>query len=514
MNYYPAALGIFMVKCQSAETDQSKSIYDSGAVVKVYQGNTYLGKFTLSDLTVNTGESNRKYWSVLQIEQGYTKANSTTADDIYFRVVPCGSLATAPEIAPPSPGFYFNLADLPYNKTYTSYYDYSPFIADIIEPSKHMRMIGSKDGYLYSMYCNDRLSSTKRYLWRTGENSWHGYFPGSEITSIISNFRFSSSFHIGLKNNPTSSPWIGNSELASGYESTLWEELVYFQFDGTPKDPLMPMNGNWPLLTGSDNYGTYYLPEKLTLSDSNGIKVNCMTEYFDAVSGNDLIMIGSDNGPLDSNCQAYPGTDAALVTGNIKSLCPLTDENGKSNGEVLVSTDDKLWKYNSNKSVDHRWIEVVRSSTTDSISGVAAMVALNHPDISTGRHAVIVKNNGGAWTLGYNDDDGLGNPGSTSVLFYNNSWDTKTINSLKVVTIGPIRYLFYATNDGVYYRSLLNRATQPPIEPLLDNQLLRLSKLLDGINVLKIVDYDGRIGLLTENNGFIIGPYPPIKWNN
>ena len=39
--------------------------------------------------------------------------------------------------------------------------------------------------------------------------------------------------------------------------------------------------------------------------------------------------------------------------------------------------------------------------------------------------------------IGYNDDDGLGNPGSTSVLFYNNSWDTKTINSLKVAYALP-----------------------------------------------------------------------------
>lgn len=482
--FFPAALGIFSVKNAG-----STSIYNSGAVVKVYQGNTFLGKFSVSDLSISAGESNKKYWNVLQVEQGYTKASPASADDIYFRVVPYGSQSATLEVTPPSPGFYFSLVGLPYNKTYTSYADFSPLISDLLFPIKHMRMIGSKDGYIYSMFCNDINASSKNYVWRTG---WYGHFPGSEITSIVVNRADPMYYNISLKNQPSSGPWEGSSTLTSGYGSCFWREGIQ-QLSGT----------------ATDDYGTYKIPESIYASLTTA-KINCMVEYRDySLGGSYKIMFGTESGPKQSDVFSFIDFEGTPPTGNVVSICPLMDEYGVQDGRVLVATDNNLYKYDSNQTnAADRWSEVKVQTTDSSISSVVAIVALNK---KFGTKAIIIKNAGGIWTVGNYLDD-LSN---SKVAFYNGSWDTKTVNSLKIITIGAFNYLFYATSDGVYYRSLHYLTPMPPApipNPLIDNELIKLSSLLDGINVLKIIDYDGKIGLLTENNGFIVGPYPPLSW--
>ena len=486
--YYPAALGIFTVKNAG-----STSIYNSGAVVKVYQGNSFLGKFSISDLAISTGESNKKYWTVLQIEQGYKTSAPASINDIYFRVVPYGSQSATLEVAPPSPGFYFNLVGLPYSKTYTAYADFTPYIDRINYAIKHMRMIGTEDGYVYSMLCSDTTDSEREYRWRTG---WYWHFPGSEVTSIVLNRNLLNTYYIGLSNNPTSTPSTPSGEVSETNMSSLWFEGV----------------GQNTTASFTDDYGTCYVPEAVYTFNST-LKTNCMAEYCDVtgLGGAYTVMLGTDSGPRDSNFgqEPYFGTPPS---GNVISLCALTDENGILNGKVLVATESNLWKYDSNEAdAANRWEEVYLNGTTDSIAGMVTMVTLKNAAGAAGNEAIVARNISGSWRLGYQYNDGSTN----YVMFCENTWDSAigTINSLNIITIGAKRYLFYATSNGVYYRSLDSGSAMPPkIAITDDNVLMKLSALLDSINVVKIIDYDGKIGLLTTGNGLIVGPYPPLVW--
>ena len=223
--YYPTGMGIFTVKCQTSVTNPLKSIYDSGAVVKVYQGNTYLGKFALSDLAIDAGESNRVYWSVFQIEMGYTKTNPSAVDDIYFRVVPVGSLDANP--ASNNMSFYFNESQLPLNGRFTCHFDLRSVQSDYSFLTSSplpviRRLVVDSDGTAYS-YNDQGVGTTFKwnrwaamtftppvrnaFLWGVSSQYFNVAQTTTASTYPIMTFRSGDSWGVGVYNFDDPAQW-------------------------------------------------------------------------------------------------------------------------------------------------------------------------------------------------------------------------------------------------------------------------------------------------------------------
>lgn len=63
-------------------------IHRSGAVAKVYRGSTFVGRFDIGRTELPPGEDSNRSWTPFVVEYGFTVANPTSDDQMYFRVVP------------------------------------------------------------------------------------------------------------------------------------------------------------------------------------------------------------------------------------------------------------------------------------------------------------------------------------------------------------------------------------------------------------------------------------------
>lgn len=63
-------------------------VHRSEAVLKVYQGARFVGRFDIGETVVPPGEDTKSTWTPMVVEYGFTDANPIRPDQLYFRVVP------------------------------------------------------------------------------------------------------------------------------------------------------------------------------------------------------------------------------------------------------------------------------------------------------------------------------------------------------------------------------------------------------------------------------------------
>ncbi len=485
-DYYPSGIGVFSVYCPTAVTDDTKSIYDSSAEVKVYQGNTFLGKFSISDIAMGSLESNRKYWNVLLTEMGYTVASPDDTSDIYFRVVPYGSLAQQPEETDDMT-FLYNAPGLPRDVTYTAYFDYKPFLQGS-DMAKFIRMIGTDTGIIYPM-SNSTIEGvgTNDYKWRTGFTSWSERF--SALTGELA---------------------VKTIVGVSGASS-------YIFFAGfNPYPPSTDNFGMWYCTSSSENSASIVegalAPEDwsaVNMGSTQDLNIFDSAIYID--SGGKKAVVATSSGPkyvdaMSGDTINTPGTWSSSLVSEIWHVCPLLNSEGNldADNEIIASTVNSLWRLDRG---DDTWYEVEFDpfGTPTSVSGVVAITPLFY---------------GSAYgaLFAYKEDNGNGDEYNICYYAYGeaipssgDNWDkTIKINDLKIFKFGISNFLFIATDQGVYYKRA-NEWGDKWSQSIITSPPQELSPMLSNVEVLKIVDYDGYIGLLTNGNGFIYAPYPEIS---
>lgn len=96
---YPVGVAVASVVARPDRTSDGPSeVHDtreidpdvnrSEAVLKVYQGARFIGRFDIGDTVVPPGEDTKSTWTPMVVEYGFTDANPMRPDQLYFRVVP------------------------------------------------------------------------------------------------------------------------------------------------------------------------------------------------------------------------------------------------------------------------------------------------------------------------------------------------------------------------------------------------------------------------------------------
>ena len=95
--HFPTGVAAFTVQLntdasvRAGEADTrplGDDIFRSEAAVKVYVGTHFIGRFDIGTTVIPPGEQNKRSWTPFLVEYGFTDANPTRDDQVYFRVVP------------------------------------------------------------------------------------------------------------------------------------------------------------------------------------------------------------------------------------------------------------------------------------------------------------------------------------------------------------------------------------------------------------------------------------------
>ncbi len=486
--YFPMGMGIYNVTCSTPNA----SIYDSGATVKVYQGSTYLGKFSVADLTIDQGESNRRYWAVLQVEIGYTKASPQASTDIYYRVVPYSSAGALPDSR--FPGYFYQETHLPGDETFSVFLDKKVYSRDydLVPPPYAERVIASKSGKIYSYDWNNGLSWKKKLLAPISSRAYTaGFYWGTGAQDLF------------LAQSSTAD----QSPLAKA-KSTLDSVTFLDGIDSVMTDTVST-NG----VNVYDSALVRFMADQtfLLLATDKGPRgaSTINLEYSPNLSG-------LQNGFSDTTPGGVltPGTSRQLTT-----TIPVRNQYGSIGKFALIGGQGLFlfnaayalcdtvpatpsWTTKATFSEVHQTADIgtLRPEINLSLPGVIVTSMVQFPPLTSSYSFIVAVREGvfstpKLYEVMYNASGGTGprfifplpDPGFA-------------INDLLFVNIDRGWVLLAATDTGIK----LNKAWSSTVSPWVDY----LPDMLGGFKVNKLVDYDGKLGILSEDNGLMYGPYP------
>lgn len=491
--YFPFGMGIFTVKCQSSEDDPNKSLYNSGAVVKVYQGNTYLGKFALSDLTIDSGESNRVYWSVLQMEMGYTKSNPTSSSDIYYRLVPVGSLDANPTSNNMS--FYFNESQLPLSASFTCYFDLKSIQTDYSFISSSplpviRKLVADNDGTIYSY--NDLGAYDTSFLWR----KWTSMFFSPPVKHAFM-WNLQSQFF-----NIAQTPTTGNFPIMTYRNYTDIESVItenpgigLYQYD---------VSAQWR----HDKFTTDPDGKNMIINDSAIVRYNG-DQYFLVLATNEGprgSKVGLMDLQLDTMISEWDENSTGVNGIELTRVVTARNQYGAATGFALIGGKglyifDCLY-YDTNQ-VDFQKVIGTNSPFINlSDSSITILDIEQLPAVGDNREFVVATIESGNYKM--------------YQVYMNNSAGAIGIKQLEYWDSGtPIRdlgYFYYnntwnlliATNKGIQTstsKTYFGMAPYGGFVPIFPT-------ILGTFDVTKIFEYNGNLGMFAKYNGLIYGPFP------
>ncbi len=475
--YFPVGMGVFSVVCNTP----TGSIYDSGATVKIYQGSTYLGKFSVADLTIDQGESNRRYWPVLQVEIGYTKASPTAVTDIYYRVVPYGSAGALPDSR--FPGYFYQETYLPGNESFTVWMNQNIYGKDydLSAPPYITKLAATKSGKIYS------------YDIQTGTNAtWK-----LRNTAPLSTRPFTMGFYTPLLSNTlylAQEPSLGSDQTLfySGRTDYL-DAALTFQGTGagiTVSDAaIVTLDSDVPAIgwqrftlmaTSAGPRGTS------TMTGHDALNLNSMFDFWedDPVGGSDFT----------------PST--GITSRQLTHVLSMRDSYGAigsfaligGEGLFLFSAVYHTWDGVSGRKSHFETINasgydlsiasnIVRAIAQQPVTGASArfMVAITETPAMTNK----------LYQLSFNLSGG-------GLLISSMTPPSSPINDILYIKDAKGNFIAICATDAGLYLWDANQNSWRPY----------LADMLGGFKITKLFDYDGKLGLFAEGNGLIYGPYP------
>lgn len=453
--------------------------------MKVYQGSTYLGKFTAADLAIDTGESNRRFWPVLQVEIGYTTASPSqslsTTSELYYRIVPYGSAGAVPPDK--FPGYFYQETKLPGNETFTVWLDKANYSRDydLAPPPYPERVLASASGKLYSYDFNGGLSwKIKSSTPTTYRGFLNGYYWGSNAENLYLSQESSATQPPLWYLEAISTTLIDNVQLniplkdrgstpgVNVYDST----LVRFMSDqtflllATDKGPRGAST-----ITGEQEPNLSVTPQPGWQDNTGGVifarslmKVLPARNAYGAIGkyaligGAGLFIFNAAYANYSNPTWTSKATLENVV--NQDGTCNLSSNN--FNVTSLVQFPPKS------------------SSFTFLIAGFES------PSLTKKFYEINLNASGGYFPLNVNHIKELPVP-------------PELVNDMMFIQSGREPVLIAATDKGIYKtRSYSTSGSWDPYLP----------DMLGNFKVTKLFDYNGKLGLFAENNGLISGPYP------
>jgi hypothetical protein len=491
--YYPIGMGVFNVICATS----TGSIYDSGAKVKVYQGSTYVGTFSVAELAIDSGESNRRYWPVLQVEMGYSASSPAGAGDIYFRVVPYGSAGALPSSR--FAGYFYQETALPGNESYTVLLDKAHYDRDyILSPAPYFeRVLASASGRIYS------------YDWNGGL-SWKA------------------------KASAPSSP---RAYTAGFYWGIGAETLYLAQDSGAADSPISTATGASSGLDAITALDSAMADAGLTAGVT--VRDACMLRFQ---SDQSFLLLATDKGPRGAGtpvlAEQSPKLDAlqngwadntsgAVLSGpsarQLTRTLPMRDRYGAIGGYALIGGQGLFLlnayyaKYNFNLNswdtdgaggfaVKAGFQDIVNmdAGNTCNLSGIGTIVtALAEVPPASATYSFIAAVKEGAslapklYQINLTGSGGAASmPGSPHISALPDPGFG--INDLMFVLVDREWVLLAATDSGIRLSRSYSTGSWTPY----------LADMLGGFRITKLFDYDGKLGVFAEGNGLMYGPYP------
>ena len=520
-DYYPVGMAVYSVVCTTAEG----SLYASGATVKVYQGTTFLGKFTAADLHIDAGESNRRYWPVLQVEIGFTTPDPTSDDDVYFRVVPFGSGQALPGTT--YRGFFYQETYLPGNETFLAFVDQDTFGRDFlfVPAPGFQRVVVADSGNVYV----SEVDADAHQPWQLA--------PGVS----------------GLAPKTAAFYWMHDS-TGVREAGNLYADALYLarQTDGTiPALVWAPASSSRP--TENESWDLAQSGDMTLVADTTVHRVNdsCIVRFrgYPVPDEHRFLLLATDKGPRGASTvlngayserepllgSIHPGwtdaTDGLVLTGAsaraLTHVLPARDRYGAVGVFALVGgnglfrfvadaatydatyADEGGWANGEGqRAAFYDVVNIDAGSTCDLSSADFTVGALAEFPTMGDEHvffAAGVLNDGGFLTPKLYrlrlEDTGLRDP-AKPVYIEEVTAPASVVNDLMFVYVDSRWLLLAATNDGLYVSgSSLAAAGSVAWNP-------HLADMLGGFVVTKLIDYGGRLGLLVAGNGLIYGPYP------
>jgi hypothetical protein len=517
---YPTGMGVFSVTCRTCKAQNTRSIFESGAVVKLYKGNGYLGSFILGDLVTNVSETNRIDWSVFLLELGFKRSNPATTTDIYFRPIRVGSYTEDVDPGLSSIKYYINEPDLPRSATFMSYLDYCAVAQDTLYcPTVRTRkIVGSMDGKMYLYRTSAETSNDFRWrddaLYPFGEDHQTPLFFILPILGWSNHVPYQSAFTIigQLTGNPTTDVTIRKAQQTDVYR--------YSQ-------PSSPLQG-WDDATGDRGFTIFdmqntMIENRLLAATTNGPRLARVVLPASSATDFNVWPAEWENGP-----------SATLVDHKMMQMVlPVRDQYGRF-GKNAFFGGIGLFYLECEDAYDHHSVgslcyfeEVKDSSSGFSLGSKMIMDIVQMPAPERDMFAVATYTTTGMYP-GYeifliektepSASSGVWftikrNLVISSSATHHLYWDsTIPITDLAYFTInGQQSYLFVATrNYGLYYlqRGCLHPGSNDvfDVEPIFQ----KASTFLDSFMITKLFDYDGQLGALAAGNGLLYGPYPDI----
>jgi len=526
--YYPFGMAIYQVHC----ANEGGSIYDSGAEVKVYQGSTYLGKFNVADLDIDSGESNRRFWPVLQIEIGFTTSTPSSADDIYFRVVPYGSGASIPSNR--FPGFFYQETELPGNANFTYLLDKEEYINfyNLNNNISLQKILLSDDGRVFSYsdqcmsqdlgwynhiaktetineidYTHDGITLdastpyTSAFYWSSfpGDSDWLESVEPGASKLFLAHEESTASLPVLDRGQAGYDP--GTSEGDSQHPSLLKESTDLIEYAETGVGRI----NDYTIVNMSDDKYSYLL-----LATDKGPR-GATSVYDDVLSYNDLSPVLSSF-PTDFWVDDTTG-DVLSADINMDIAVTATNRDGgvgsfaliggtglfQLNTENITAQPEPYANYNAGWSTKAVFndvnfdgtdpvnlsspsfiitaIEEQPSNNSNHVFSVAVQKGTTKiPELYT----VVFKAEGELEHINQRPNQGL------------------IINDMMYLDIGQDLYLIMATDQGLFFCAEWNKTD---IRAYLPN-------ILGGMNITRMFNYNGYLGLLIEDGGMIYGPLP------
>lgn len=505
-NRYPVGMGVYQVICRT----EGGSIYDSGATVKVYQGDRFIGQFTAADLEIDANESNRRYWPVLQVETGFASPNPATDSELYFRVVPWGSSGTPPSIR--FPGFFLQETRLPGNENFTTFLDRNIYGLDyyFVPPPLLQQVFLSREGGIYNR-------------------------PGTYTSGPFT------SFHLA-----------GNPELT---HAVYWMNPTILSDGPVQAKDLYIMkavsNTNTALILqvpATDDNADLNAETDLTIQAPTGttrINDSCIVRFRDQNYGEQsILLLATSNGPRAAstiNLMGYserlPSLDTwyagatdlsdgtVLSTGSSRILhhaLAARERDGTLGNFALVGGQGLFRFCAANAVFDTTPGNASGWTSGDGNRAIFRSVintggAINLSDSSISVRAIaefptlgpmhfffvsVFDENTQRPRLFRVDTDESGNPGSPTVNIYEINDQGILFNTLAFVKAGYVWVLMGGSDNGLYI------ATNPMPGGNSIEFTPWLQPMLGGFSVSDIIDYNGTMGLFVKDNGLIYGPWP------
>ena len=490
-SYYPIGMGVYNVICSTT----GGSIYDSGATVKVYQGSSYLGKFTVADLAIDAGESNRRYWPVLQIEIGFRFPSSTTPtwpvtdSQLYYRVVPYGSAGALPSSR--FAGYFYQETSLPGNESFTIWLDQDQYVKDylfgISSPPYIKKLAGTATGKLYAYDSYDyskgyaEATSPAVYSWKS-----HAAVPSDtrSFTMGIYTPLKAQTFYIAKK--PTS-PTSVDPSLYSGYnyDTAL---STYTSAGGAG----MTISDAAIVSLGSSHYFTLY-------ATGSGPRGNSTLDGYDTL----------DLGSFPSSIWDDQTTNTVLTSSTPQALTKalsMRDRYGAIGtyaligGQGLFVFNTTYFKFTTpapySITTKASFSDINKNATNLSSANYIIRAIAQEPVVGASVRFLV------ATTLSPSLVDkiysvSMNLSGAVDGVYELSGQPPYAVNDLRYFTKGQKRIALAGTDAGLYVYDDINYAWTP-----------YLQDMLGGFKITKLFDYGGKLGVFAEGNGLMYGPYP------